>query len=465
MEKLSSADEIWSSTLRKEDLQEATDYATISLPWTFDRMHYGGKTQRAINDRLLHIFLGVLNQSILERELKSRGYSCGMDWTKYRESDIFDFSIEGKIYDVKTMIVYSEYDKQWKRQPFSPELLIRYKSYQGPKWRIFFPIMVAMTQLTVDKMKDGYIFGIGKTYPDLRKREPMPRDKGFWCTAPYDKAFVFFQNTALVKAREDAGRGFFPVVKWNREQSTIDGSIGELALTFYGEWMGKPVTTTARLSPGDQVVISTEMSALSCIKAEHPSSLGGTDELVITAKNNFRDFVPRLTDPNENINDHKFSWKIGKSAFVNLHVPSDYTVYWLGYIPFKEFARTFTNYSCYFIPHPKNPDENTNGEYTGKLVDKFARLDNRRSRAISKGLDIPWPDFSGLVKGKMIKAGLLVSVNKAGGKPIGAACYYYPPYALLESAIYVLPKDLYTMDSLRFLHKRSDSNLREGSIL
>jgi hypothetical protein len=84
--------------------------------------------------RLIHILIGVLNQTMLERILKGKGYSCLKDWTNYRESDIFDFKLNNKVFDVKTSIIFSKFNNTYNRQPFTPELLIKNKSNQGPEW-------------------------------------------------------------------------------------------------------------------------------------------------------------------------------------------------------------------------------------------------------------------------------------------------------------------------------------------
>lgn len=448
MKKLFSGSEIWETSPRKGDWEEAVNYASISLPWTFDRMHYGPKSQKAVNYRLLHIFIGVLNQTILEQELKKKGYSCKMDWTNYRENDVFDFSIKDKIYDVKTSIIYSEYDKNLKRKSFSLELLIQGRSYSGPFWRDFFPQMVPLTQLTIEAHKDGYIFGVAKTIKDLRKVAPYAGDGGFWCAVPYDKASVFFQKRDLILAREEASTGFSPIVEWQRTQVPLEENLEEITITFFGEWEGKPITEMISLRPGTREEVKSQMSSLSCIRMEHPSSLMATDTITITAKNHFRKFIPKITDPNINLNDHRFSWNVDRNSLVNLQVPKDYVLYWLGHIPYEEFAQRFKDYPSYFIPNPKKSDENTLGRSTKKLIEKLRTLDARRTRAIEKGKKVSWPAFEPLIQENTIKAGLLISSNRPNGKPIGAACYYYPPYALLESAIYVLPSDLYTMDSI-----------------
>ncbi|MDG6949260.1 MAG: hypothetical protein JRM77_05320 [Nitrososphaerota archaeon] len=444
---LSSPDQIWETSIGPGDLQEAFNYATISLPWTFDRLHYQNKSPKTANIRLLHVLEGVLNQEILQRALKKQGYKCDLDWSNYRESDIFDFEIDGKRCDVKTGIIYSIYDDKVRRKPFSPDLLIRYKSYSGPRWRTFFPIMVPLTQLTPDKMKDTYIFGLAKTEPDLTKRVPAVGDRGLWCSAPYGEAFVFFQNTNLIKAREAAGKGFYPILEYRRTQAKIDEDSTGIEVTIFGEWNKKQKKSAkVYLEPGQRKTLDEEYSSLSCVMVDHPATMVGSDVLAIKAKNNFSGFVSTTVDP-KNINDSRFAWYVYPDGFVNLRVPDDYKVYWLGHISFNEFASTFANYPSQFIPNGANMDENTPGRLTPKLKEKFISLDRRRKKAIDAGIKVPWPEFSSLVKRSVVNAGIMVCANKFP-RPIGGACYQYPPYALLEGALYVLPRDLHTMSSL-----------------
>jgi hypothetical protein len=448
MRKISIEDDIWSCKVQDSDIKEAIDYATISLPWTFDRLRYGPKTQKAVNARLLHILIGVLNQTILERVLTDKGYTCSADWTNYRESDVFDFTINGKTYDVKTVVIYSEYDESWQRERFSPKLLIANKDYQGPEWRHFFPMMVALSQLTIDKMKDSYIFGIAETHEDLMKRKPVIKDNGFWCSAPYGHAHDFFHTPGLILKREAAGKGFKVRICWKCKQRRLFGESRKAKVTIFGEWAGDRQTETLEVQEGKITLSHNEFSSLSCIRFEHPAILNEYDQIIITVKNSFVDFFPKLTNPSINLNDSQFEWILKSDSFINLKVPKDYKVYWIGHIPFQEFASIFPSYQSYFIPYGNNMDVNQPGRVNADSKKKLESLDKRRQKAIEKGINVPWPAFVPLIDKKgHIKAGLLLAAMR-GIKPIGAACYFYPPYALLESAMYVLPGDLYVMDSL-----------------
>lgn len=451
MKKISKVGDIWPACkARKSDVQEAINYATISLPWTFDRMRYGPRSQKAVNARLIHILMGVLNQTILERILTKKGFKCSKDWTKYRESDVFDFMINERKYDVKTVHIYSEYNESTNREDFSINLLISNKDYGGPEWRHFFPMMVALSQLTIERMKDSYIFGIAETYDDLREREPQLSDGGFWCAAPFKKAHYFFHSTHIIKQREEEGKGFNVKATWKRRQQRLfKETKRKVEMTLFGEWAGDRQTETLKLAEGKSAVSEKEFSSLSCVKLEHPAILDNNDEIIVAVNNLFDEFISKPTKPLVNLNDPDFEWKLHRTSFVNLQVPKDYEVYWIGYIPFTEFATLFPSYKAYFIPHPNNMSINQPGRAPPRLKKRFSSLDKRREKELNKGTKVPWPAFFPLIdKQNNIKAGLLLAAMRRGTKPIGAACYYYPPYALWESAIYILPGDLYTMDSL-----------------
>jgi hypothetical protein len=451
MRKLTTADEIWpASVVTKSDIDEALNYATISIPWTFDRMRYGPRAQNAVNNRLIHIMMGVLNQSILERELTSRGLSCSKDWTKYRESDIFDFKINNKIFDVKTTVLYSKYNDEVGREPFSPKLFVQQKDYCGSKWRQFFPLMVTLSQLSIKKQKDAYIFGIAETEEDIRKTNPILDDKGFWCAVPFGKAHSFFHSPSAIVAREEAGNGFKIVVTWNRAQARINGSRRVINLTLFGEWDGETCTEELSITEGKKAVSKNLFSSLSCLKFDHPALLNDNDDISVSVDNKFKNDVPKPSNPLINLNDSDFDWKLGSGSFVNLLVPDNYKVYWIGFIPFNEFASKFADYPSYFIPKGDNMDENQAGRVNERMKKSLLAMDKRRKKAIDAGIKIPWPAFEPLIDGANINAGFLL-VAQRFGRAIGAACYYYPPYAMPEGAIYVLPKDLYEMAELKNL--------------
>lgn len=447
--KIKTKGDLWEPLIvNRKEIEDAFEYATVTLPWTFDRMMYGPRTQKSVNRRLMNIFIGVLNQNMLERILTEKGYKCAKDWKNYRDSDTFDFKIDGRKFDVKTTILFSEYDLQQKREPFSIDLLLKYKDYSDREWRNFFPMMVPISQLSVDKMKDSYIFGIAQTNFDLKKITPTEGDKGYWCAAPFGKKpNSFFQNTAVIKKREEQKSGFKVKIKWKRHQNSLDIEKSKSEVIVFGEWNKKKKVEHLEISEGKETITNKEFSSLCVIQFLDPDLLIN-GELIITVENNFKDFVPHYRDPLRNLNNEDFEWHLNHQSFVNLRIPDDYKIYWIGHISFNDFANNFQNYPSFFIPRGDNMNLNQFGRINTKLRKKFQAIDNRRKKSIKKGIPIPWPEFSNFIQGSEIHGGILIAANNPSGRALGAACYYYPPYALQETAIYVLVSDLSPMETI-----------------
>lgn|SRR5487761_296571 len=450
LKKLESEGDIWKLEKTDSDWNDAIGYATVSLPWTFDRMQYG-VSQDSVNKRLWHILIGVLNQNILERELSRRGHTCEVDWSNYRKSDIFDFKLEGEIYDVKTGIIYSNYGEKLKREPFSSSLLIKNRSYSGPIWRDFFPLMVAMTQLDFNREKKAYIYGLSLVENDPAIVKPYFGDGGFWCASPCEAAHPFYHSRILIRERESQTKGFSVILKWDKKQSALFDDLpgqASIKVTLYGEWASEKREIPIVLAPREEITVEQELSSLSCIRIEEPSALVGDDKLVVSARNNLQQPVAPPSDPSKNLNDPtKSKWSISRLDLINLRVPDNYSVFWLGYILIGEFAKKFLTYPSYFNPKKDN-DRNEPGRLTPKLRVKLETLENRRTKALGDSKKVHWPNLTTLIKGNEIAGGVMISARVAGGQILGGACYYYPPYRLYESAFYVLPQDLNTMSSL-----------------
>jgi|GEM_PF-2528495 len=448
MSRLNEVSDIWVEEANEEDIESAIKYSTISLPWTFDRMGYGGRSQNGVNYRLLNILKGVLAQNILSRVLDRKGFDISKDWTQYREEDLFDFQIKDLHCDVKTVQIYSEYDEDVNRREFSPEFLIENRDYEGKDWRRLFPMMLSHRQLSVIKDKDLLIYGISHTSKDFRKSDPDNIDGGYWVTGPCKDAFHFFQNPIAIKKREEAKEGFNVKTYLKRTQDTIEEQ-EPLKVTLIGEWDGHKETEQFELNPGCRYTSKNEFSSLCAVELDHPGSLLESDELIITASTNYNGKIRKPTDPSRNLNNDNFQWELGKSDFVNLLVPDDYTIYWLGFISREEFFNRFQNYTGYFIPKGDNMDENQLAEAQEDDKKSFKRLDERREKNIENGEDIYRPKMMDLIDDEgNIDAGFMMAKYR-GPKPIGGACYFYPPYAIRESALYVLPKDLRVMDELK----------------
>ena len=101
--------------------------------------------------------------------------------------------------------------------------------------------MVPISQLTIDKQKDNYIFGVAVTSTDIRKTSNS-KNNGAWFSAPFGNASNFFHNRVLIEKRESEKKGFFLIIEWRREQKTLDESIQKITVIFYGEWDKKKRT-------------------------------------------------------------------------------------------------------------------------------------------------------------------------------------------------------------------------------
>jgi hypothetical protein len=447
--RLKKHSDILISKVSSNDIKESINYAILSLPWTFDRMHYGNETQKSVNKRLINIMKGVLNQTLLQKLLEKKGYTCKKNWKNYRDSDVFDFEVNNALFDVKTFHIYEKYTKSVKRSPFSTKLLIKNMSYPGPVWKTFFPVMVTLSQVQYNTEKYAYIFGISVTKKDLRQTTITSNSDGFWCATPFGNAHMFFQDRKLILLRERTQKGFRVVIARKKIQKTLLNNNSEsVRIQLFGEWKGKPISDILNIKMNEKNVSKKLFSSLSCVRLIDNDKANEFDKFYISVDNSLKDFVEKSNDPSINLNDDKFVWEITTDSLVDLLVPSDYKVYWLGYIPFNEFYEKLKNYRCYFAVKP-GTDSNVDGNITPKMKDKFRAMDKRRSRAIENGINVNVPEFMPFIRGKKINAGMLLAVTTAGGRNIGASCYFYPPYyPFFDTALYVLPKDLYTINSL-----------------
>jgi hypothetical protein len=457
MEKFSNASQILTTEMRDDDLEKAIQYATISLPWTFDRMQYGIKSQRVVNDRIMNILKGVLNQSILKRALEERGYDCGTDWSNYRESDIFDFEVNDRLYDVKTTHVYSEYGESGSqyggsREPISPELIEKYQANEGPEWKTFLPMIVPFTQLEGSRKKDAFIFGIAETQNDIRRTEPEKGQDGFWVAAPYnegkDRGTHFFHTQKAILAREEKGQGFNIEFQWADKQTTLsEGDNKKVEITLFGEWNGVRREETFSLRRHGTYISDTEFSSFSMARVKNAGVLSESDEITVTPHSHYDGEIPKPTNPNIDLDNDDLEWVLEHDSFVNLRMPSEYSVMWIGYIPKEEFFEEFQQYKAWFNPK-EDLSKNEPARATESVKKEFRRLDEKRQELIDEGEEVSRPELMSFVRDdEEIDAGILHAAYNPSG-PLGAASYYYPPYTFREKALYILPKDLYTMDNI-----------------
>ena len=122
--------------------------------------------------------------------------------------------------------------------------------------------------------------------------------------------------------------------------------------------------------------------------------------------------------------------------FCNLYLPTDYTLYVIGWTRKGEFLQACRQYSGWVWPLNK----------VGKYKNQSWSLirDDDRKLLEAKGFGSSVQD-----KPPLIKAGWLKTHGSGGG----ACCYVYPNIGrnggVKETNLYILPQDLHTMNSLK----------------
>ena len=430
MRKLKTKEDIWVLTPSEDDLKAGAYYAAVSLPWTFNRMMLNtssvGQQHRALN-----IAKGVVGQEMLKREMARLGIKAQTQRKSYREEDLFDFNadIKGTLtkLDLKSVNYFTDYTPIG-REPFSADLLLKYSGYSGADWRTFFPMLVPHTQ--IEQSKEGYCFAIASSI-DVRKDIATKRTAYALTAFPYGEHLAFLSSKKLCLLREEANKGFF--LEFLYESNSILTS--EVALSVIGELAGKLNVVSVKLRSG----ITKQVGPFSCISSFQVEKEGydqfyGAIEVSVK-KNEFTSVVLNTLKRNTNVAPKK-PLVFARPDFCNLFLPTDYTLYVIGWTRKDEFLQACRQYTGWVWPMNK--------------VDKFKNqvwtqiTDDDRRRLESTGFANSIQD-----KPRMLKAGWLKTTGKGGG----ACCYVFPNIGanggVKETNLYILPKDLYTMESLR----------------
>lgn len=426
---LSSPDHVWSATATPEELAEGVRYASISLPWTFNRMMMRS-SPTGQNNRAYNIAKGIVGQEVLTRVLRSNGIAVELPRDSHRDEDLFDIrvTIDGTTQnvDLKTINYYSNYSD--KRPPFSPEYVIQHSGYDGPRWREFFPMMIPHTQLNQDKTV--YLFAIAESI-DFRAELTAGRSEHAIVGFPYGDMCEFLQADRLISAREATHNGVSLSLTYN---STEDATETPLPVDVLGEWDGELVRRNTELTSTDEI----EVGPFSCVSAirlpsdAYFSEFEGGIEWTIES-NELDEPVRNTTGRNLNqIPDEPMV--IEKSNFCNLRLPDEYTVHFLGWTTKDEFTQNCRNYRSWVWPDDSvDPAKNT----------PWSQLtDDDRTKLQRIGFD------DAIQSGThRIDAGFLKGIPMRGG----ACTYVYPNQhggGLRETNLYVLPQDLRTMETI-----------------
>ncbi len=429
MTKLTSKNDIRVLLPNAEDLQAGAHYAAVSLPWTFNRMMYNmssaGQQKRALN-----IAKGIVGQEMLKRELKRVGIQARTQRKSYRDEDLFDFDVDigGKItkLDLKSINYYTNYTPLG-RERFSPELLLKYAGYAGDEWRTFFPMLVPHTQ--IKQSKEAYCFAVASSI-DLRNDTATDRSDYALTAFPYGEQAVFLSSGRMCLLREKAAQGIYLELAY--KQNTIFGSKAQISVI--GEWAGQPRQVKVDVSSGTVRDVGT-FSCVSSFRIDKDIHDQLDGEIYVSVmRNDFND--PILNTVRRNINIAPVDpLKLTTDDFCNLHLPDHYTLYVVGWIHKEEFLRVCRQYTGWVWPKDsvykfKNQSWTTITEADETMLNKAGFGDAIQASP------------------KMVNSGWL----KATGRGNGACCYVFPNVprfgGVSETNLYVLPQDLYTLDTL-----------------
>jgi len=431
MSLLKNAKEIWLLKPTTEDLQAGAEYASITLPWTFNRMMLNsssaGQQRRALN-----IAKGIVAQEMLRRKLSERGVNCPMQRKSHRDEDLFDFHITInraiRRLDIKTINYYKNYADVG-RKPLSRELIIDNAAYPGPDWRLFFPMLVPHTQIKQEK--EAYCFAIAESI-DIRNDRTTDRVGDALTAFPYGDPLPFLMYKRLCLAREDNNQGVYIRLRY-KPAALLDSKTIEC--TVIGEWDGKLVKTPVTLKANGNV---TEIGPFSCICAfqintADYNNLYGHIEIAVK-RNDFEEAVYNSARQNINVAPDN-PLILRRDDFCNLILPSHYTLYVIGWLPKDEFLQQCRQYTGWVWPLDKI------NKYNNQT---WTQITERDAKTLDKA------GFSDCIQDKprLLKAGWMKTTGIGGG----ACCFVFPNVGsksgVKETNLYVLPKDLHTMDTL-----------------
>ncbi|WP_102029166.1 hypothetical protein [Salirhabdus sp. Marseille-P4669] len=430
MQMISNQSQIWELKPELEDLQRGADYASITLPWTFNRMmlNTGSKGQQS---RALNIAKGITAQEMLSRAFREKGLEVELERKSHRADDLFDFRVdiygEKKKLDLKTVNYFSDYNSLG-RAPLTPQLIIDNADYPGPDWRTFFPMLVPHTQ--IEQGKEGYCFAIASSI-DFRNNIEKNREDYILTAFPFGPALPFLCSKKLCLEREESGKGFYISIVYKGESLFVE----DIEFTVIGEWMDEVHRIPVQLENGVEI----EVGPFSCVSSFQVTknsydSWSDGEIYIDVSMNNFKKRV--LNSARRNINTPpKESLVIKRDDFCNLMLPSDYTLYVVGWTTKDEFIENTKKYTGWVWP------KDSINKFENQLWAQITEKDMQHlSRAGFKDCIERMPS--------KINAGWL----KTNGRGGGACCYYYPNIGMnggvKETNLYVLPKDLYSMDSL-----------------
>jgi len=383
--------------------------------------------------RALNIAKGIVGQNLLHGALAKRGIQSLVQRKSHRDEDLFDFHVplEGTLrkLDLKTFNYYTDYHHLG-RDPFSSELPVANAGYPGPDWRRFFPMLVPHTQLRQDR--EAYCFAIASSM-DFRRDIDANRIDHVLTAFPYGRAMGFLSSKRLCLARETAGEGFYIECSYVTE-GLLDGQ--ELSLTVLGESDGSLRKVQVPLRRNSRV---SDIGPFSCVSSfqvgreDYDRLYYGRIEIAVS-RNDFVEPVYSSSKRNVNIEPTE-ALQMTHADFCNLILPSDYTMYFIGWVTKVEFLQKCRGYTGWVWPNDRiDPHHNR----------PWSQItENDRKTIVRAG-------FADCIQASppLLRAGWMKTTGRGGG----AYCYVYPNIGkrggVRETNLYVLPQDLHIMDQL-----------------
>lgn len=428
---LSKSKNIWELRPTVDDLAAGSRYASITLPWTFDRMMMNSSSVGQ-QSRALNIAKGIVGQEMLRRALSDRNVTSHVQRKSHRDEDLFDFnvSIDGKFrkLDVKSINYYRDYPDVG-RSPLTTDLIVANAAYAGPDWRRFFPMLVPHTQIRQDK--EAYCFAISSSI-DFRQDMDTDRTNHAITAFPYGEPMPFLSSKRLCLERERVSEGFY-INCCYRTGALLDR--GELQLTVVGEWAGNLQMIHVDLKR-DRVI--SDVGPFSCISSFRINrtsyeTLYGEIEISV-GRNNFVTMIYNTLRRNINL-EPNVPLVLTRGDFCNLVLPTDYTMYVIGWLLKEEFVEKCRNYTGWIWPL------DSANKYENQPWSQITRNDQET---------ITRAGFADCIQVKphLVKAGWMKTTGRGGG----ACCYVFPNVGyrggVKETNLYVLPQDLHIMDEL-----------------
>jgi len=439
MKLLSKQEQIYTATPTPEEHAQGVHYASISLPWTFNRMMMKSSPTGQHN-RAYNIVKGIVGQEVLIRLLRDRDVSIELPRDSHRDDDLFDILIglDGEIRkaDLKTINYFSDYGNS--RQEFSLSYLLENRGYDGSEWARFFPMMIPHTQMNQDK--EAYIFALAESI-DFREKMTEGRSEHEFFAFPHKKMCEFTQKEQLITAREETGVGIYLSVEYET-QSYFEASLPQLEII--GEWDGEIERKQITLEKNKTIETIGPFSAVNSFRMpteDYRNNFSGKlhwsvskNELDKPIRNTNRRNLNIIPSERDEV-DPEQPMTIAKDDFCNLRLPDEYTIHFLGWTQKNRFNQRCRQYRSWVWPDD-DVDPTRNQPWSQITDDDRTKLDRIGfADAIQSGEH-------------RIDAGFLK------GMPVGGstATYVYPNQhggGLRETNAYILPQDLRVMSELQ----------------